>query len=194
MIDCQNIDNRQLIDNKSQTYPVSSIVRPTKYTAKETAFIADYITHGNATLAAKNAGYSIKTAADVGCRLLKQPKIKSEICRLQAENLEAAGITAKYTLGTIRDIIEDNKVPGAGPAKHQVALRGAELLGKHQGLWESDKDSGRSRRAHELTDKELIALGMELAQAKEPKQIDAAILTVEVGNKVGIDEHDKDNT
>jgi phage terminase small subunit len=147
-------------------------------TAKQRAFVNEFIKDSNATRAAIAVGYKEKTASQMAYKLVRHPLIKVEICRLQAEHLASAGITTEYTLYTIRDIIEDNKKPGLGPARHQVALRGAELLGKHQGLWDT-ASSERQRKLHELTTKELIALGMELQKKQEqPKQLVAEITDI----------------
>jgi len=153
--------------------------KPIAILPKHLLFINEYLKDNNATRAAKAAGYKDKSAKNMGWRLLKEPAIKAEISRLQANQLETAGITAQYVLTTIKDIIEDNKAPGSGPTKHQVALRGSELLGKHHGLWDSGNQD-RQRRPHELTDKELIALGMELQAGKshEPQTIDAVVSTI----------------
>ena len=56
-----------------------------KLTAKQEAFVDAYIETGNATEAAKRAGYSEKTAGAVGAENLKKPKIKQAIEARQAE-------------------------------------------------------------------------------------------------------------
>ena len=56
-----------------------------KLTPKQEAFVDAYIETGNATEAAKRAGYSEKTAGAVGAENLKKPKIKQAIEARQAE-------------------------------------------------------------------------------------------------------------
>ena len=56
-----------------------------KLTPKQEAFVDAYIETGNATEAAKRAGYSEKTAGVVGAENLKKPKIKQAIEARQAE-------------------------------------------------------------------------------------------------------------
>ena len=56
-----------------------------KLTPKQEAFVDAFIETGNATEAAKRAGYSEKTAGAVGAENLKKPKIKQAIEARQAE-------------------------------------------------------------------------------------------------------------
>lgn len=150
-----------------------------KLTPKKKAFALEFVKDHNAHRAALTLGYSPKTAPQISYRLVHDPVVKAEIDRLKARMLEVANISDQYVLHTLRDIIEVNKVPDAGAAKHQVVLRATEMLGKHLGLWDSG-NGDRHRRVHELTDKELIALGMKLAQVQmptitEPMTIEATV-------------------
>ena len=56
-----------------------------KFTPRREKFIEEYIMLNNATQAAKNAGYSEKTAYSQGQRLLKNVEIAEEIARRRAE-------------------------------------------------------------------------------------------------------------
>ena len=58
---------------------------------KQRKFVSEYIKNPNATQAAKNAGYSEKTAYSQGQRLLKHDEIKAEIKR-QAEKINKKNI------------------------------------------------------------------------------------------------------
>jgi hypothetical protein len=48
-------------------------------TSKQAKFVASYQIEPNSTRAAINAGYPEKTAASMGCQLLKNPKVKAEL-------------------------------------------------------------------------------------------------------------------
>lgn len=48
-------------------------------TARQAKFVASYQINHSATESAVNAGYSVKTAGPIGCRLLKNPKIINEL-------------------------------------------------------------------------------------------------------------------
>lgn len=76
-------------------------------------FVEAYVANGgNATNAAKDAGYSAKTAYSAGGRLLKDVEIAAEIERRKAETLEAAqeqtGVTIAGVLGELRDMVHSD--------------------------------------------------------------------------------------
>lgn len=65
------------------------------FTAKQARFVEEYFAcGGNATKAAKQAGYSEKTAAAIGAENLKKPHIAAAIAKRQAEKAEELQITA----------------------------------------------------------------------------------------------------
>ena len=98
-------------------------------TAKQEAFICEYLVDKNATQAAIRAGYSEKTARSVGQENLTKPDIKQAIAeKLGSMNreriLSAEEILAELTkLGTADDVS-----PGA-------RIRALELLGKYEQLF-----------------------------------------------------------
>lgn len=65
-----------------------------KLTAKEERFCELYVLYLNATRAAKEAGYSEKTASEISCENLTKPKIKNRISELQNNLSQAAQISA----------------------------------------------------------------------------------------------------
>ncbi len=73
-------------------------------TAKQARFIAEYLIDLNGSEAAVRAGYSRGSAQRIASRLLREPHIKAEVQRLQAEQLEKAGITAEGVLEQLRRI------------------------------------------------------------------------------------------
>jgi len=54
-------------------------------TERQSKFVASYQLTGNTTEAAKNAGYSVKTADVIGCRLIKNPKIVNQLEQWKAK-------------------------------------------------------------------------------------------------------------
>jgi phage terminase small subunit len=67
-----------------------------KLTAKQQAFCESYVANGfNATQAAITAGYSEKTAKDIGCENLAKPNIAKYIFEFKAEASEKALITTE---------------------------------------------------------------------------------------------------
>ena len=94
-------------------------------TAKQRAFIEAYT--GNATVAAKLAGYSEATAYSIGQRLLKQPEVASAIQAREAERTsdEVANREARLKFWT--SVMYD--------VTHSIRdrLRASELLAKAEG-------------------------------------------------------------
>ena len=56
-----------------------------KFTPRQDKFMDEYIMKGNAAEAARNAGYSVKTADRIGHKLLRKVEIADEIARRRAE-------------------------------------------------------------------------------------------------------------
>lgn len=123
-----------------------------KLTLKQKKFTAEYLKSGNATQAAKKAGYSKKTAAKIGSENLQKPDIKEEI----GSAAEKLGIDAQYVLESIKDTMErckqakpvldkkgnqvfvENREGEVVPAyifNANAVLKGGELLGKHLSMF-----------------------------------------------------------
>lgn len=60
---------------------------------RQTRFVTEYAKHGNATQAAKDAGYSTKTAYAQGARLLNHVEVSSQIAGKMAKTQEKSGLT-----------------------------------------------------------------------------------------------------
>ncbi len=67
-------------------------------TPKQQRFIDEYLTDLNATQAAIRAGYSKKTAAQVGFENLRKPQIAAAVSRAKQERSEATKIDAEWVL------------------------------------------------------------------------------------------------
>lgn len=100
-----------------------------KLTAKQELFITEYMKDLNATQAAIRAGYSEKTANEIGNQNLAKLSIKNEIDKRLAERAKNNGITAEYVLQGIKSVADDIE------AKHGDKLKAYELLGKHLKLF-----------------------------------------------------------
>lgn len=98
---------------------------------KSKMFIAEYVKTGNATEAAKKAGYSQKTAYSTGQRLLKNVEVMQEIERLQAEALKKAEVTVSEVVGLIKDIAVSGK-------SESNRLRAMDILLKYLGAYSDD--------------------------------------------------------
>jgi len=125
--------------------PKDKKVAKKKLTLKEAKFTKEYLKTGNATQAAKNAGYSKNCAKEIGYENLTKPHIKA-VVQSAAEKL---GINPEYVLGNLKEIAEFNKkmicapIVSAGQTvgmkeemiDAQAAIKSTELLGKHLSLF-----------------------------------------------------------
>jgi phage terminase small subunit len=91
---------------------------------KQKLFVESYLAGPNATKAAIKAGYSEKTAASQGQRLLKNVEIQKAI----HNRVETAIITADEILHGVKSIALEGK-------RDSDKLKAYELLGKHLKLW-----------------------------------------------------------
>lgn len=75
-----------------------------KLTEKQRLFVHEYLIDLNATQAAIRAGYSEKTAKEIGCENLTKPNIAEAIAKAQAERNKELKVDAKYVLNRLLDI------------------------------------------------------------------------------------------
>ena len=102
-----------------------------KLTSKQKKFCDEYLIDLNATQAAIRAGYSKKTAKDIGCQNLAKVYIADRIAELQSKVSARNDITVDFVVNGIKDIAvlgeqENNR------------LKAYDLLGKHLGMYELD--------------------------------------------------------
>ena len=104
-----------------------------KLTAKQERFCREYLIDLNATAAARRAGYSEKTAKEIGCENLTKPNIQRMIQEALSERSRQTQITANYVLQNIKEELERCK---ADPDHNSNDVyKGCELLGKHLKLF-----------------------------------------------------------
>jgi phage terminase small subunit len=72
-----------------------------KLTAKQTAFVSEFLVDGNATAAAKRSGYSERTAEKIGSENLSKPEIAKAIAAKQAKRYAKQDITAERILAEL---------------------------------------------------------------------------------------------
>lgn len=113
---------------------------------KQRRFVDEYLQDSNATQAAIRAGYSERTANQIGPRLLVNVGISAEIAQRQAAMSENAGISAEWVLERLRENVDrsmtaepvrdrDGNETGEYVYQGSVANRALELLGKHVGMF-----------------------------------------------------------
>ena len=105
-------------------------------TPKQESFVEEYLIDLNATQAAIRSGYSEKTANEQSSRLLANVKVAAEVAKAHAERAARTKVTQDYVLESIVSAMErckqDDTFNAAG------VFKGAELLGKHLGLFQGE--------------------------------------------------------
>ena len=116
---------------------------------KQQRFVAEYLVDLNATQAAIRAGYSAKTAKNIGHEHLTKPAIRAALAVGKAKQLEEADITAKEVLQAmarlarvdVKGFYDAHGNPQADPGVDARSERPGESGGdRHQG------DGGRTHR------------------------------------------------
>ena len=108
----------------------------TKLTLKQRLFVSEYLIDLNATQAAIRAGYSKKTAGQIGDENLKKPQIATAIQESMSERAERAEISSELVIQGLLRLIRRCEADCEEFDASQ-AIRGYELLGKHLGLFGS---------------------------------------------------------
>lgn len=94
-----------------------------KLTHKQKKYVDGYIEHGNGSKAARDAGYSAKTARQMSTENLAKPAINNTIKKYMTEAAKNVNLTREFVL---EELIEWAKKREKG-----CSIRALELLGKH---------------------------------------------------------------
>lgn len=103
-------------------------------TDRQKKFCFAYTQNGNATEAAKKAGYSERTAYSQGQRMLKNVEIRNFIKELSEPSENQNIAAAQEVLIFLSEVMRDKE------ASLQFRLRAAEDLAKRYGIDKPDKD------------------------------------------------------
>lgn len=104
-----------------------------KLTPKQSAFVDAYCSNGgNATQACITAGYSEKTASEMGMENLRKPQIQNAIQLRQNPIAEKFKVTREYLVEKLNNVILDD-------VKDSVYIKAIEVLAKMTGLNEPEK-------------------------------------------------------
>lgn len=125
-----------------------------KFTAKQTAFIREYVIDHNATQAAIRSGYSKKTAGMIGDQNLKKLYIAEEIQKLDAIQAAECGISAKKTKMEIARIAyADMEERASDQIPYQAKIAALKMAGQVDALFVDKVEvSGEITIEVELTD------------------------------------------
>ncbi len=112
---------------------------------RQQRFCECFVACGNATQAAKEAGYSDRTAYAQASRLLRNVKVDTRIRELQAAAAKRSEITADRVLQMLIDSYHDAKAA----KQHGPAVRAAELLGRHLAMFVDRQLTGEDTLSRE---------------------------------------------
>lgn len=160
-------------------------------TAKQKLFCNQYLIDLNATQAAIRAGYSKKTAAEIGHENLIKPQIEAYISELQKELSRKTNITPEMVIAeigrigfsNIQDFIEEgNTVTDISQIPRDVAAS-VKSIKKSVTEWGSGKDAGtKTVTAFEIYDKlsALEKIGRHLGIFEADNKQKSATITVTI--------------
>ena len=111
-------------------------------TAKQRLFCHEYLIDLNATQAAIRAGYSKKTAKEIGCENLTKPNILEFVNKAKEKRIEEVKVDANWVLQAAVEVhercmqheeVKDHEGVGTGEYKfeHSGANKSLEIIGKH---------------------------------------------------------------
>jgi phage terminase small subunit len=120
---------RNCVFSPKKKKKVGENTQQTHIDLKRAAFVTKYVETLSCTEAAEAAGYSNPKL--MGSRLLRDTNISTEISAILKSKAETAGITAESVLATIERAMKRAEDEGNLP----MIYKGAELLGKHLGLF-----------------------------------------------------------
>jgi phage terminase small subunit len=99
-------------------------------TAKQQAFVQEYLIDLNATQAAIRAGYSVRSAMEQGYQLLQKTSVSDAIEAARGERMERLEWSADDIMRDIREIAQNRR--GVEPRDR---LKAYELAGRHLGMF-----------------------------------------------------------
>lgn len=148
---------------------------------KQQRFCEEYLVDLNATQAAVRAGYSKKTAGQIGFEQLRKPDVQAHINTLRAEQSKRTQVNADYVIKNFQEIVErcmqrsPVMIRVGSETVHAVDEEGRHVwrfdamgantantkLGEILGLFNKKDDTPpEDRPLAELSDRELLALAL----------------------------------
>lgn len=115
-------------------------------TEKQKRFVAEYLVDLNATQAAIRAGYSEKTAEQMGYQLLQKTSVQKAVQIAMKDRQQRTEITQDMVLDELGKVAFSKAADYTDSTlKYSNKLRALEMLGKHLGLFDGKgaKTDGR---------------------------------------------------
>lgn len=122
-----------------------------KLTLKQKAFADFYIECGNASEAARRAGYSGKTANRIATENLSKPVIKKyieeQLKQMDSERVATSEEVMKFLTSVMRGEVKDQL---EFDTSVQDRLKAADMLAKRFGLYNKEADSGLKEKTRKV--------------------------------------------
>ena len=134
-----------------------------RLTPKQAAFVREYLVDLNASGAARRAGYSRNGAEVTGHRLLRNPKVATQIEKALQERVERTELTADEVIEGLR---REASYDGDG-ASHSARVAALSWLGRHKAMFIDKREvevKGLADRIAAMGDdevRELLELGSD---------------------------------
>ena len=111
-------------------------------TAKQKAFVQEYLVDLNATQAARRAGYK---NPEIGRQLITNNNVSSAIQAALKAREKRTEVTQDYVIAKLREIVEKDASDGPdSELKYANKIRALELLGKHTGAFDGGAKEGKN--------------------------------------------------
>lgn len=105
-----------------------------KLTPRQRRFVAEYALSGNASEAARLAGYSANGAKVTGCRLLTNPNLQTAISDARHEYSALLGLRKEHIIAAMLSAVDTARVQG-NPA---AMISGLREIGRLCGFYEAE--------------------------------------------------------
>ena len=122
--------------------------------AKQAAFVREYLVSLNAAGAPRQAGYSERTAAEVGYENLRKPQIRAAIENALAERAARTELTQEEVIEGLR---REANFDGDG-ASHSARVSALSWLGRHKAMFTDKLNVSVLQRLEGMSNAELEEL------------------------------------
>ena len=127
-------------------------------TNKQQVFVSEYLVDLCATKAAIRAGYSKKSAKEIGHENLTKPHIEAAITKAMESRSRATAVRADRVL---KEISEIAFAQPDGNIRPMDKLKGLDMLCRHLGMYNENQ----------VESKEVFSITLDLGDGRGPKQV-----------------------
>ena len=160
---------KPVVPNKTKV--TSPVKNESGLTPMQEKFCQEYLIHLNATKAAESAGYSKRTAAEQGSRMLRKPAIQSRLNAMMQQTAEMNKITVEKVLQDL----ELTRIRALAGRAYGVAAKCSQLQGSYLSMFKEsvsvdiDNSEMRTRQQRLLDTLERLAAGPRMRKPKKIK-------------------------